>query len=120
LVTLNPYATIETPELMKKAFFSSAFPDSMAREIHPRFEKFEFITGPLGLTKPFVDPSKIKCPMIVIGAGEDNVFSDNLKTITETAEAYGVEFDIIEGAGHEIMLDLPWEDAANVIFKGIQ
>jgi len=58
--------------------------------------------------------------MIVIGAGEDNVFSDNLKTITETAEAYGVEFDIIEGAGHEIMLDLPWEDAANVIFKGIQ
>ncbi len=110
----------ETPELMKKAFFSSAFPDSMAREIHPRFEKFEFITGPLELAKPFVDPSKIKCPMIVIGIEEDNALPENLKVISETAEAYGVGFDMIRGAGHEIMLDLTWEDAVNVIFNRIQ
>jgi len=120
LVTLNQYAMYETPELMKKAFFSSAFPDSMAREIHPRFEKFEFITGPLELAKPFVDPSKIKCPMIVIGIEEDNALPENLKVISETAEAYGVGFDMIRGAGHEIMLDLTWEDAVNVIFNRIQ
>ncbi|CAI2188431.1 661_t:CDS:1, partial [Funneliformis geosporum] len=40
--------------------------------------------------------------------------------IKETAEAYGVGFDIIEGAAHNIMLDLTWEDAACVIFNRIQ
>ena len=119
LITLNQYATVETPELMK-IFFSSAFPDSMAREIHPKLDKFKFVTGPLGFFKPFVDPSKIKCPMIVIGAKEDKALPENLKTVSETAEAYGVGFDMIGGVGHEIMLDLKWEDAANVVFNRIQ
>jgi len=120
LVTLNSYAIIETPKLMKKAFFSSAFPDSMAREIHPRLENFEFITGLLEFSKFFVDPTKIKCPMIVIGAEEDNAIPENVKTISETAKAYGVGFDMIRGAGHEIMLDLTWENAANVTRNRIQ
>ena len=123
LVTLNPYPTIETPELMKKTLFSSAFPYAMAVEIHSKCEKFGFINLIFEFSKPFVDPSKIKCPIIVIGAEEDNsIFqsSENLKVISETAEAYGVGFDIIEGAGHAVMLDLTWEDAANVIFNRIQ
>src|SRR4051812_33598435 len=89
LLTLNPYLTIETPELMKKAFFSSAFPDSMAREIHPKLDKTCSVIGLFELLKPYVDYTKIKCPMIVIGAGED-ALADNLKHIEETAEAYGV------------------------------
>ncbi len=119
LVTLNLYAVIETPELMKGVFFSSAYPDAMAREIHPKFEKSETINGLFELGKPFTDPSKIKCPIIVIGAEEDTI-PENLKVISETAEAYGVGFDMIGGAGHAVMLDLTWEDAANVIFNRIQ
>ncbi|CAI2161999.1 13666_t:CDS:2 [Funneliformis geosporum] len=120
LFNLNTYALIETPKLMKRAFFSKAFPDSMAREIHPKLEKFSFIKGAIiKLNKPFVDPSRIKCPMIVIGAEEDKVFIDNLKNVSEIAKAYGVGFDIIKGAAHHIMLDLTWEDAANVIFDRI-
>ncbi|GBC06254.1 hypothetical protein RclHR1_06710004 [Rhizophagus clarus] len=119
LITLNPYAAIGTPELMKKAFFSSAFPDSMAEEIFQKLDKNCSIVGLFEFFSPFVDYKKIKCPMIVIGAGED-ASVDNLKHIEETAEAYGVGYDIIEGSGHEIMLDLKWEEAANVIFDRIQ
>ncbi|CAG8587620.1 3215_t:CDS:2 [Funneliformis caledonium] len=118
LITLNPYATIETPELMKRATFSKAFPDSMAKDIHPKLDKVSPITALFQIHKPFVDPTKIKCPIIVIGAEEDSLF--DLKVIKETAEAYGVEFDIIGGAAHNIMLDLTWEDSANVIFNRIQ
>ncbi|CAG8476150.1 13517_t:CDS:2 [Funneliformis caledonium] len=118
LFTLNPYALIGTPELMKRFSFSKAFPDSMAKDIHPKLKKVSFITVWNELLKPFVEPSKIKCPMIVIGAEEDKLF--DLKIIKETAEAYGVGFDIIGGAAHNIMLDLTWEDAASVTFNRIQ
>ena len=118
IITLNPYATIETPELMKRATFSKAFPDSMAKDIHPKLDKVTLVTVGIELLKPFVDPSKIKCPMIGIGAEEDKLF--DLKIIKETAETYGVGFDIIGGAAHNIMLDLTWEDAASVIFNRIQ
>ncbi|CAI2180260.1 12218_t:CDS:2 [Funneliformis geosporum] len=118
LFTLKPYALVGTPELMKRFSLSKAFPDSMAMDIHPKLEKVSFITAEIELLKPFVDPSTIKCPIIVIGAEEDRLFG--LKTVKETAEAYGVGFDIIEGAAHNIMLDLTWEDAANIIFNRIQ
>ncbi|RIA85102.1 Alpha/Beta hydrolase protein [Glomus cerebriforme] len=119
LLTLNPYLYIETPELMKKALFSSAYPDSMAKEIHPKLDKTCSVFAILEFLRPFVDPSKIKCPMIVIGAGED-ALEDNIKHLEEIAEVYGVGYDIIDGSGHEIMLDLKWEFAANVIFDRIQ
>ncbi|CAB4489871.1 uncharacterized protein OCT59_011867 [Rhizophagus irregularis] len=119
LLTLNPYLIIETPELMKKAFFSKAFPDSMAKEIHPKLDKNCSVVGLAEFSRSFVDYKKIKCPMIVIGAGED-ALADNLKHVEETAEAYGVGYDMIEGSGHEVMLDLKWEDASNVIFNRIQ
>src|SRR4051794_34498360 len=35
----NPYLSVSTPELLKEEFFSSAFPYSMAREIHPKLDK---------------------------------------------------------------------------------
>src|SRR5438034_11425858 len=66
LLTFNPYLTIETPELMKKAFFSSEFPDSMAKEIHPKLDKTCSVIAIFEFLKPFVEYSKIKCPMIVI------------------------------------------------------
>ncbi|CAI2191657.1 8127_t:CDS:2 [Funneliformis geosporum] len=118
LITFKPYAIIGTPELLKKASFSKAFPDSMAKYIHPKLDKVSFINVLFEIYKPFVDPTKIKCPIIVIGAEEDKLF--DFKVIKETAEAYGVGFDIIEGAGHNITLDLTWEDAARVIFNRIQ
>ncbi|CAI2190460.1 1443_t:CDS:2 [Funneliformis geosporum] len=118
LITLKPYALIGTPELLKKASFSKAFPDSMAKYIHPKLDKVSFINVLFEIYKPFVDPTKIKCPIIVIGAEEDKLF--DFKVIKETAEAYGVGFDIIEGAGHNITLDLTWEDAARIIFNRIQ
>jgi alpha-beta hydrolase superfamily lysophospholipase len=118
LITLNPYLMIETPELMKKAFFSSAFPDSMAKEIHAKLDKNASTIGLLELlTQRYVDYNKIKCPMIVIGAKEDTLEEKHIK---ETADAYGVGYDMIEGSGHEVMLDLKWEDAANVIFNRVQ
>ncbi|CAI2163924.1 8367_t:CDS:1, partial [Funneliformis geosporum] len=49
-----------------------------------------------------------------------NAFFDDLKDLSETAEAYGVGYDIVEAAGHEIMLDITWEDAAKVVFDRIQ
>ncbi|CAG8540400.1 11916_t:CDS:2 [Funneliformis caledonium] len=68
------------------------------------------------LLKPFVDPTIIKCPIIVIGTEKDKAF--DLKIIKETANDYGVGFDIIGGASHSIMLDFTWKNAANIILKG--
>ncbi|CAI2197792.1 10884_t:CDS:1, partial [Funneliformis geosporum] len=99
-------------------FIFKAFPDSMAKYIHPKLDKVSFINVYFEIYKLFVDSTKIKCPIIVIGAEEDIIF--DFKVIKETAEAYGIGFDIIEGAAHNIMLDLTWEDAARVIFNRIQ
>ncbi|CAI2164563.1 19516_t:CDS:2 [Funneliformis geosporum] len=120
IFTLEPYAIIESPKYVKRATLSKAFPDSMTRKLQPKLEKASFVTGMFELLKPFVDPSIIKCPMIVIGAEEDKIFDIKGISIKETAEAYGVEFDIIGAASHSIMLDLTWEDAADVIFNRIQ
>src|SRR4051812_3596361 len=68
---LNP---VSTPELLKEEFFSSAFPYSMAREIHSKLDKTFSYAIAYQFLKPYVDPSKIKCPMVVIGAEEDNLY----------------------------------------------
>ncbi|CAI2187410.1 15734_t:CDS:2, partial [Funneliformis geosporum] len=93
------------------------FPDSMAIYIHPKLDKVSFITVMLELLKPFVDPTKIKCLIIVISTEEDKTF--DFKIIKETAEAYSVGLNIIGGSAHNIMLDLTWENAASVIFNRI-
>ena len=49
--------------------------------------------------------------MLVLGAGEDPIFSAS--EVVATAEAWGTEAVMIEGIGHDVMLDAGWEQVAD-------
>jgi len=51
--------------------------------------------------------------MFVIAAEADAIFS--VAEEEKTALAYGAEFEVIEGAAHDLMLDPEWERVATAI-----
>ncbi len=58
-------------------------------------------------------PHHVDAPVLVVGARDDALFS--VGELEETARKYGSEAVIVEGIGHDLMLDDGWERVASVV-----
>ncbi|VAV95863.1 hypothetical protein MNBD_ACTINO01-2617 [hydrothermal vent metagenome] len=58
-------------------------------------------------------PSRVKDPVLVLGAGEDAVFSP--AEVEATARAYRTEAIMFPGMGHDMMLEPDWSDPADAM-----
>ncbi len=54
-----------------------------------------------------------KCPMLVVGAGDDALFTRDM--VRETSEAYGAERVMVEAMAHAMMLEPDWLRAAEPV-----
>lgn len=57
-----------------------------------------------------VDASKVSCPMLVVGAGEDRITPPEVTR--KIAEKYGADFERYDGFAHMITLEAGWERVA--------
>jgi len=58
-------------------------------------------------------PDRVKVPMLVMGAGQDAIFTP--VEVAATAAAYGTEPVMFEDMGHDMMLEAGWRDVADAV-----
>lgn len=110
---------IDTPEKLRRNFFSSATPEADAARFHPHLvdEAALAILDFSFFALPNVRAVRARrIPMLVVAALEDAVFSVAEEALT--AAAYDVELRTVPG-GHDIMLDVAWQAAADAVLEWI-
>jgi len=117
-LTLDLTPVIATPELAREAFFSPDFPyDELSRYWKMmQAESYMAFVDMVALNLP--KPDKVKTPMLVLGAGRDNMLQRG--EIEATARAYHTEAQIIPGVAHSSMLETRWETVAERILAWLQ
>ena len=58
-------------------------------------------------------PSRRRKPMLVMGGLEDQLIPESF--VRQTALHYGADYQLIQGAGHSMMLGPEWEKSAEVL-----
>jgi pimeloyl-ACP methyl ester carboxylesterase len=93
-----------------RLMFNRLPPDEQERVLAqsvPESGRLAFDIGIRGLP---VDASKVRCPFLVIGAGEDNITPS--KTIRKIAYKYRADYREYPGFAHMIVLEPEWERVA--------
>ncbi len=115
---LNPWYLVETPELMRDAFFS---PHISAEEIARHFSRLqsesfcmEFETMLFNLPRP----DKVIAKVSNVPAANDRIFS--VAEEQATARAYGTEAEIFSDMAHDMMLEPNWQHVADRILSWLR
>lgn len=109
-LTWSLWPVLRTPARVRELLLGPGVSDEEVAAVHRRLQDESF-RAYLAMLAPRVDPARIRVPVAVIGAGADALF--RVEEVRATARAYGVEAQIVEGAGHDLMLGPRWEEAAS-------
>jgi len=110
---LNSKCPIDTPALGREFFFSDALSDAEIIGFAARLGG-ESTRALFDMTLPtFIDPTKVRTPLLVLGGEKDAVISP--RDVFETARRYGTEAHMLPNQPHAAMLDAHWRAAAAVI-----
>ena len=114
-LTLNMQPMISSPELAGEAFFSPDFPydELLIYWKQMQNESYRALLDMVLLNRP--NPSKIKTPLLVLGAELDNMLKS--REIEETAMTYHTKAEIIPGVAHNSMLEQNWRMVADRILS---
>lgn len=115
---LRLYPVVETPEAARWALFSKDMPKEQVLKHHIKLndESFRMFVDLLGLS--FTHPKKIKTPMLILGAENDNAISAG--QVRATAQAYGVQAEIFPNMAHDMMIEAGWESVAQRILSWLK
>lgn len=115
---LRMYPVVETPEAAHWALFSKDMPEEQVLKHHIKLndESFRMFIDLLGLT--LANPRKIKTPMLILGAENDNAISPG--QVRATARAYGVQAEIFPNMAHDMMIEAGWESVAQRILSWLK
>lgn len=110
LLRLRPL--IGTRTLVRDLFFTPDTPDRIIDHCHARVQDESF---PAFLDTILVRPRtrRVHTPVIVLAAGRDAIFT--IDEMQQTAHAYGRPAEIFDGIGHDMMLDVGWQDVTDRI-----
>lgn len=98
-------------DIARRAVFSKSLPaaelEEYSRLMQPESHRALLEMSTTGLPRPWRVPDT---PMLVLGAGEDALFSES--EVEQTARAYGAECHIEPGMAHAMMLEPGWQAVA--------
>lgn len=119
VVTQNPRAAVETPELVCDLFFS---PDTPSDRLGSYFSRIGTESQRAALEMMalrFPRAGRVSgTPVLVLGAARDRVFSPG--EVRATGRAYGVAAEIFEDMAHDMMLEPGWEAVADRIIDWLR
>lgn len=115
-MSLKPF--IATPELVGEAFFSKDLPREQLLEYwkQTQDDSFRAFLDMVALNLP--RPTKVKTPLLVLGAALDNMIGK--PEIKATARAYHTQAEIIPDVPHNSMLGPNWHFVADRILAWLR
>lgn len=118
LATLSMYPIVETPALARWALFSPGMPDALVETFQRQMgdESFRAYLDELGLN--LAHPKRVRTPLLVIGAQDDQVISPQM--VRDTARAHGTQAVIFPHIAHDVMLESGWEQVAGKILEWLE
>lgn len=117
-LTLSLWPLVSTPALAHESFFHPQLDPALVQRYHQRMtdESFMGFLDMLFLNLP--RPSRVRTPVAVLGAADDQVFS--VQQVADTARAYGSQPVIFEGMAHDMMLEAGWQPVADHLIHWLQ
>jgi pimeloyl-ACP methyl ester carboxylesterase len=118
-LTLSLRYTVSTPELVRDAFFSADMPPKQVQAYAERVQDESFTAIVLdAATLNLVKPQQVKAPMLVLGAANDTVFTND--EVRATARAYNTTAQIFPDMAHDMMLEKGWQQVADTILAWLK
>ena len=102
-----------TSSLAREAFFSEDLPDELLLEYWERMQDDSYRAFLDMVVLDLPKPTKVKTPMLVLGAARDNMLKSS--EIAATARAFNTQSEIILDVAHNSMLEQHWQPVAERI-----
>ena len=115
LLLLNPWYFVSTPALAKDYLFSDDYPNDKFLEYYPYIQPESFRLALEAALFKLPRPGKGSTPLLVLGAGDDRVFT--VSEQQKTARAYKTEAIIYPKMAHDMMLEQGWVTVADQILN---
>lgn len=100
--TMSMRPIVGTPDLTRRAFFTPDTPAEVVDTCYAQLQNESYLAY-LQMLVVLPRPKRVRTPMRVLAASEDRIFT--VAKEQALAAAYGTEAVVIEGAGHDLMLD---------------
>jgi pimeloyl-ACP methyl ester carboxylesterase len=115
---LRLYPIVGTPEDARWTLFSKDMPEEQVVSYHTQLndESFRMFIDLFGLN--LADPKKVKTPLLILGAEDDNAITPD--QVHATARAYNVQAQIFPKMAHDMMLEAGWKSVAERILSWLQ
>ncbi len=112
-LTLDLYHLVRTPDLASTLFYSPQMPHSEAQQYWESLsnESYRAFLDMMGLAAPRPGKADPALPKWIIGGEKDAIFPP--KVIERTARAYNNRATIYPDMGHNLMVDVGWEQVAD-------
>jgi pimeloyl-ACP methyl ester carboxylesterase len=115
---LRMYPIVETPDAARLTLFSKDMPEEQVKKYHAKLndESLRAMMDMLGSN--LANPKKIKTPLLILGAENDNAIPPD--QVHATARAYGLKAEIFPNMAHDMMLEAGWKSVAERILSWLK
>lgn len=118
LLALNLYGLVDSEKKSKEAFFSDTLPNDELKEYTENLCSESFLAF-LNMLLPQVRVNNNSdIPILVIGAREDAIFSENDNKIT--ANKFNADLIMFDDIAHDMMLDVGHERVSDTIIDWLE
>ena len=114
-LALSLLPVIATSQLTREAFLSQDFPEGELRAYQAQMQDESYMAFLDMVALDLPAPARVKSPVLVLGAGRDNMLER--ADIEATALAYQAEYEIIPDVAHDSMLETRWRSVADRILR---
>ena len=116
-VTLSLRPLVETPALVREAFFSKTMSEEKVQRYCERMQDESYRAFLDMLMLDLRKPARIKTPLMVMGGSADTIFIP--EQVIGTAASYGVSAKMFPDVAHDMMLEDGWQRVADAIIEWI-
>ena len=117
-LTLSLFPLVATPQLAREAFFSEEIPEDQLVAYWRQMQDDSYMAYLDMVALDLPQPAKVKTPLLVLGAGWDNMLKPS--EIEATARAYNTQSEIIPDVAHNSMLEPRWQAVAERILAWLK